>query len=358
MEPDKTVKSDFATSLYDWHLSNARALPWKETDDPYKIWVSEIILQQTRVEQGLPYYLSFIDRFPSVKDLASASEDELLAVWKGLGYYSRARNMHRAARIILDNHEGNFPNEYSSIITLPGVGPYAAAAISSFAFGGPYPVIDGNVKRVISRIFGIADPIDTAVGYRQVSDRLGKVFDQEDPARFNQAIMDFGAMHCKPRNPLCHSCPFGEKCDAHLRGIVDQLPVKEKKLTRTKRNFHYFVITIGDKLVLRKRTEKDVWRGLYEPLLFESAGEAEPLDLKKQRELLGDWLVLRHNGSYLGNSSNRQVLSHQEIHVQFYRYHFSEEDTEVKTVAELVNPINLSNFAVPKVVDWYLTTFQ
>lgn len=358
MEPERNKHTEFASRLYEWHMMNQRDLPWKETGDPYRIWVSEIILQQTRVAQGLPYYLTFVERFPDVYSLANASEDELFSVWKGLGYYSRARNIHRAARIIVDQYNGAFPQSYDSIISLPGIGPYAAAAISSFAFGAPYPVIDGNVKRVVSRVFGIADPVDTTVGHHEISERIDQIFDREDPAAFNQAIMDFGAMQCKPRQPLCEKCPFENLCEAHLRGIVDQLPVKANKLTRKKRNFHYFVITIGDHVVLRKRRGRDVWQGLYEPLLYESQENGSPLDPGRQRELLGQWLLLNNHGSFLGNTSSRQILSHQEIMVQFYRYHFSGSDAEVKTDAELVNPINLSNFAVPKVVDWYLSDFS
>lgn len=350
------MQHSFAEKLYEWHETIERGLPWKETRDPYLIWVSEIILQQTRVEQGMPYYHRFIERFPNVSALANADEDDLLAVWKGLGYYSRARNMHKAARVI-KKELGSFPSSYDSILALPGVGPYTAAAISSFAFDEPYPVIDGNVKRVITRYFGIQEPIDTSSGEKLVKQKLELVFDRKDPSKFNQAIMDFGALKCKPKNPICQDCPMVKECKAYIDEMTDRIPFKVKKLKKSKRFFHYFIVTIGDRVVLRKRTAKDIWRGLYEPLLMEERSGAV-MEKSRQEELLNGWILfkgLRNGGETI---NKKQLLSHQEIHATFYPYHFEEGSVEVKVPVELVNLKNLSNFAVPKVVDWYLTDFS
>lgn len=340
--------------LYSWHEENPRDLPWKMDPDPYRIWVSEVILQQTRVAQGIPYYLRFIESFPGIKELSLAKEDTLMAVWKGLGYYSRARNMQMAARIILRDHGGKFPTDYDQIICLPGIGPYTAAAISSFSFGQPYPVIDGNVKRVIARLAGIEVSVDTKPGRQQLEEYLWGLFDRQSPARFNQAIMDFGALQCTPQNPECDRCPLSDHCRANREGTVTEIPLKKKRTERRKRNFHYFVITSGDKLALRKRQEKDIWQGLYEPLLVEIPHTEGPMNNQTQKEYIESWIGGHQVQDILPVITGKQLLSHQEIRAYFYHVRLKDEITGLKTTIELVNRQNLSNFALPKVVDWYL----
>jgi len=357
MNDQQRAAKVFAKRLYAWHREHPRPMPWKETRDPYRIWVSEVILQQTRVEQGWPYYLAFTEHFPTVYALADATEDELMAVWKGLGYYSRARNMHRAAKMIVSRFEGQFPSDHDTILSLPGIGAYTAAAISSFAFDGPYPVIDGNVKRVIARYAGIMQPIDSRDGAESIAQTIHKLFDPGAAAVFNQAIMDFGATQCTPRKPDCSECPLASTCKAFQMQQVDLIPIKEKKLKRKRRYFHYFVVTIDGKLVLRKREEKDVWQGLYEPLLYEEETDGI-ISGDRQLEFLEQHVRLIEASPAVSISSRRQLLSHQEIFARFYFFPLSGDQVALKKEAELVNPQNLSNFALPKVVDWYLSEFS
>lgn len=254
-----------AHGLYQWAETIDRDLPWKATRDPYQIWLSEIILQQTRVEQGRPYWLRFVERFPTVRDLASASQDQVYQVWEGLGYYSRARNLHTSAKYIVEELGGRFPTTYDGLIALKGVGPYTAAAIASFAYNLPHAVVDGNVMRVITRLYGIHTPIDTTAGKAQVQDLVAEALDTDDPARFNQAIMDFGAMQCTPKNPDCDRCPFSSDCQAYLHDLVSTLPIKAKKLKKRRRYFDYhLVIDRQHRCLLHKRPEGDVWEGLYQ----------------------------------------------------------------------------------------------
>ncbi|MCL2131208.1 MAG: A/G-specific adenine glycosylase [Lentimicrobiaceae bacterium] len=260
----------FSQTLFGWYRQNKRELPWRDEQDPYKIWVSEIILQQTRIAQGWDYYLRFVERFPSVSHLATASEDEVLKYWQGLGYYSRARNLHAGAKYIMETHKGVFPDNQADILKIKGVGDYTAAAISSFAFQLPFPAIDGNVFRVLTRIFGIATPIDTAAGKKEITKLATQLIDSERPGTFNQALMDFGALQCTPALPKCEDCCFAFSCVAKKQNLTASLPVKSLKISIKTRYFYYLRILEKEKTYICKRSAKDIWQGLYEFPLIES----------------------------------------------------------------------------------------
>lgn len=260
----------FSTTLLNWFALNGRDLPWRHTKDAYAIWLSEVILQQTRIQQGMDYWLRFVRRWPRVEDLAAATEDEVLREWQGLGYYSRARNLHAAAQQIAAN--GSFPNTLDGIKKLKGVGDYTAAAIGSIAFGLPAAVVDGNVYRVLARHYGIDTPINTTQGKRLFTELAQSLLPVDQPASFNQAMMDFGAIQCTPTSPKCVLCPLQESCEAFRSGRVGELPVKEKKLTIQTRRFTYMYIRCQGKTAIRKRAAGDIWQGLWEPVLAEGCG--------------------------------------------------------------------------------------
>ena len=269
--------------LLPWYQQNGRDLPWRRTKDPYKIWLSEIILQQTRVEQGMDYYLRFTEAYPTVELLASADEDEVMRLWQGLGYYSRARNLHEAARQVVSR--GGFPISYAEIRTLKGVGDYTAAAIASFAYGLPHAVVDGNVYRVLSRFFGIATPIDTTAGKHQFSALAQEILPPKHAALHNQAIMDLGALICTPRSPQCAACPLADACIAHAENCPEDFPVKAKRTQVRTRFLNYIFITDGENILLHRRAKGDIWQGLYEPVLIETNSECSLPDLLARTSL-------------------------------------------------------------------------
>jgi len=254
----------FSGRIIHWYLLNKRDLPWRETKDPYAIWLSEVILQQTRVDQGLSYYHRFLTAFPKVKDLADAEEFEVMKLWQGLGYYSRARNLHSTAKSIVEKHGGVFPNRYEDIIALKGIGPYTAAAIASFAFGLPFATVDGNVYRILSRIFGLEIPIDSTEGKKQFAELGNELLDNTQPGLFNQAMMELGALVCNPKNPQCNICPFKKDCKAKALDLIDVLPVKEKKVKVKERVFHYLVMSDEKSVVMKCRGAGDIWQGLFD----------------------------------------------------------------------------------------------
>jgi A/G-specific adenine glycosylase len=310
------MRMDFSKAITIWYLENKRDLPWRCTNDPYKIWISEIILQQTRVAQGLSYYNRFIEHYPNVKDLANATEDEVLKDWQGLGYYSRARNLHFTAKCIMDKFEGVFPKTYEDVRSLKGIGDYTAAAICSFAYNQPYAVVDGNVYRVLSRVFEIYTPIDSIQGKKEFSKLAQELLNPKEAALHNQAIMDLGAVVCTPDSPHCGDCPLNEMCIAYTNRTFAKLPVKEKKTKQRDRFFYYFFIQNGDKTYLHKRGEKDIWKGLYEfPLIEkeEELTEEEVFRTKDGNELI-EFSDLKINKI---NSSITHILSHQRIHACF-----------------------------------------
>lgn len=346
------MKPDFTRKLLKWNLqANKRAMPWKGETDPYKIWLSEIILQQTRVEQGWAYYERFVKQFPTVHELAGASLQQVYKLWEGLGYYTRARNLHATAKTIANDYNGIFPAAYDDIIRLKGIGPYTAAAIASFAFGLPYAVVDGNVQRILSRYFGINTPIDTSDGKKLYFTLAQSLIDTGNPGPYNQAIMDFGATVCKPQKPLCSSCVQRKDCQAFRHGWTDVLPVKEKTLVKKTRWFNYFILELDEQVYLQQRNGKDIWTNLFEFTLHES-GEAL-LDGKKalQRQLQA---MLGHAGFSVGNVSKpyRQQLTHQTIIGQFIAVKLSK--APLSTSAMLVRKKDIGQYAFPRLINAYL----
>jgi A/G-specific adenine glycosylase len=303
----------FNSLLLQWHTeSNKRTMPWKGEKDPYKIWLSEIILQQTRVDQGLAYYLKFIKKFPTVNHLAQAKDDDIFKMWEGLGYYSRCKNLIATARYISDSLGGFFPSTYDDILQLKGVGPYTAAAIASFAFDLPYAVVDGNVNRVIARYFGIHMPVDTTEGKKRFSAMAFSLLDRKNPGLYNQAIMDFGATVCKPQLPLCGECFLSLSCKAYNENLIDILPVKEKKIKRRHRFFYYLVLEKEGNLLVRKRTTKDIWQSLHEFVLIEAPTRIEPMELLNSaggRKILDQHYKIEEITDFF-----KQTLTHQDVH--------------------------------------------
>ena len=315
--------------LISWYLINKRDLPWRKTKNPYKIWLSEIILQQTRVQQGLPYYWKFIAAYPTIQALAFANEDEVLNLWQGLGYYSRARNMLMTARVINEQYEGCFPTNYNDLLKLKGIGEYTAAAIASFSFKEPVAVVDGNVYRVLSRLFDIETPIDSGEGKKAFRFLADEVLDKVNPDTFNQAIMEFGALHCTPQKPDCNNCVFNDTCLSRVNGTISQRPVKKKKNASKQRFFVYKVFLEDGKTTIQKREEKDIWQGLYEFPLEEFD------DAKKQM----DYIQLHKGKTLYCSSEITHILSHQRIKT-FFIYLKSEKKKEGLKQGVLSVPIN------------------
>jgi A/G-specific adenine glycosylase len=270
---------NFLGEIYNWYEKNRRELPWRMTFDPYLIWVSEIILQQTRVNQGLPYYNRFVHLFPDIRSVAAAPNDQLMKAWEGLGYYSRVRNMHAAARTVVEKYLGNFPDRFEAIRDLKGIGDYTAAAIASIAFGLPYAVVDGNVFRFLSRYLGITEPIDSISGKKLVHKAANQLLDKNRPGFHNQALMEFGALLCRPKNPDCRNCPVQSGCYASRRKMTDILPVKVNKTSRKIRYFYYCIPENERFIVLEKRTGTDIWKNLYQFPLYESDHELEESEI-------------------------------------------------------------------------------
>ncbi len=312
-------KKAFSVLLLKWNKEqNSRKMPWKGEKDPYKIWLSEIILQQTRVEQGLSYYTNFIRTFPDINKLAKAPDATTFKLWEGLGYYTRCRNLIATARYISKELKGKFPSTYEDILALKGIGPYTAAAISSFAFNLPHAVVDGNVFRVLARIFGIDTPIDSTEGKNFFAVLANELLDAKQPGLYNQAIMDFGAVICKPAAPLCTTCVFKKTCVGFLQNKINDLPVKEKKITIRKRWLYYLVIEQANRIAIRQRTKKDIWQDLYEFPLIESDTELSKKDILQLGEKK-KWLIRKKYEVISVSSVFRQQLSHQLIAGQFLK---------------------------------------
>lgn len=342
--------TDFAPTLLAWYATHDRPMPWKGVKNPYWIWLSEIILQQTRVAQGLPYFERFVAAYPTVKDLADAPQDEVLKLWEGLGYYSRARNLHATAQHIAYELGGTFPATYEDILQLKGVGPYTAAAIASFAYDLPHAVVDGNVFRVLARVFGIATPIDSTAGKREFGALAQTLLDANRAADYNQAIMDFGATRCTPKTPACTGCPFETTCVAYAENRVLDLPLKTKKLKKRTRYFYYFVLSHEGQQWVQQRTQKDIWQGLYEyPLLEAEQSLTRPqLEAYLGNDLLPDttYALQRISPPY------KQQLTHQTILATFVELSLDQSATLTGAV-----PLDLSarqNLAWPKVIGRYL----
>ncbi|WP_430815806.1 A/G-specific adenine glycosylase [Carboxylicivirga sp. RSCT41] len=299
--------TDFAIKLQEWYNTNKRMLPWRASKDPYKVWLSEIIMQQTQVVQGEAYYLKFVENFPTVNDLAKATEQQVLKLWQGLGYYSRARNLHAAAKSIVLEYGGRFPNTFVDILKLKGVGPYTAAAISSICFNEPKAVVDGNVYRFISRIKGVATPIDTTAGKKEFALLADELLDVKNPGDHNQAMMEYGALVCRPAAPACESCIFTSDCYAYIKREIDSLPVKSKKIKQRPRFFHYFLIQDETKIYLEQRSGNDIWKNLYQLPLLETGEKGLSNGFKKD-----------YKGKFSMINQRKHILSHQVIYASFY----------------------------------------
>jgi A/G-specific adenine glycosylase len=312
----------FSEVLQNWYHRNKRDLPWRNTKDPYKIWLSEVILQQTRVVQGMPYYNKFVEKYPTILDLANADDNDVLRLWQGLGYYSRARNMHQTARIIANELNGKFPENYAGLVKLKGIGPYTAAAIASFAFDEKVAVVDGNVYRVLARLFDIETDISSHEAKKVFNELANELISDKAPGTHNQAMMEFGATYCTPANPGCMFCIFHYDCEANAKGKQAVLPVKSKKVKVKKRYFDYFVIEKSGKLMMAKRGAKDIWEGLYDFYLAESQDNL--LDIEAtDNDFLLDILPV----STIKNTSDiyKHVLTHQTIEVRFWHIVINED---------------------------------
>ncbi len=340
----------FSENLMHWNtMHNARTMPWKGEKDPYKIWLSEIILQQTRVEQGLEYYKSFIKNYSSVQQLAIADEKAIFKLWEGLGYYSRCKNLLASAKYIAFELQGNFPEKYTEILKLKGVGPYTAAAIASFAYNQPYAVVDGNVMRVLARFFGIHTPVDSTIGKNYFACLAQELLDKQTPALYNQGIMDFGATICKPKLPLCDTCTLKTACTAFKKKEVKMLPVKEKKIVKKERFFYNVVVAYKDEIYVRQRTDKDIWQNLWEFIAIDREEKITAEEFMKTiffRNIAGKNFIVNHISPFY-----KQQLTHQTIHAVFIYINIQKPLKNDKYTC--VKKTALRQLAFPKITTLY-----
>ncbi len=336
--------SRFSRGLIVWYKQNERDLPWRKTSDPYRVWVSEIILQQTRVNQGLNYYINFINRFPTIQDLANASEDDVLKQWEGLGYYSRARNMHEASKEVAYNLKGKFPKTYDQLIQLKGIGPYTAAAISSICFNEHRTVVDGNVFRVLTRIFGIDTPINTSKGKKEVETLAHELNDGCEHGTFNQALMEFGAIYCTPKLPKCNGCMFELECVAIKKNLVDKLPVKEKKLKIKQRFLNFlFVRDRNNQTIIQKRNQNDIWKSLYQFPLVETTSE------ESEKTVLSNLKFSFVKGASITSVKNsKHKLTHQTLYIRIISLQVEMENNNLPADYQLIDLSDIGEYALPK----------
>ena len=349
----KSINSTFSNDLIYWYSENKRDLPWRETTDPYKIWLSEIILQQTQVKQGLPYYLRFIKNFPNVEALSSVSENDILKMWEGLGYYSRARNLYKTATIVTRDLNGSFPVKYSELIKLPGIGDYSASAISSFSSNEVVSVVDGNVYRFISRLLGISTPINTAKSLKEFKKVTMKLISKNNPSDFNQAIMDFGAVICKPAVPNCYNCTFQNICYANNNDKVFDFPVKSKIKKPTNRFFNYLVfVNNSNETIIEKREKKGIWQNLYQFPLMETEniiGLTQVLEYVKTNQKI---TLTKNNIKLFNNETIVHKLSHQRITISFWIINVN----IIKSKS--VNFDNINSYPFPRPLSKFLSMFK
>lgn len=353
-----TRKDPFASKLIEWHRENPRMLPWTDGPrDPYHIWISEIIMQQTRINQGSAYYHSFIDRFPDVFTLADAPVEDVLHAWQGLGYYSRARNIHKAANQIVTRYNGRLPDDYESLLKLSGVGNYTAAAIASFGYSLPHAVVDGNVKRLISRYHGITDSVDKPEVHRKIQALADSSLIGSDPAEFNQAIMNFGALVCKPAQPLCGSCPLSSRCYAYQHELTHAIPAKSKKGSLRKRYFWFFVFTYKDKLAFVPRESKDIWHQLHTFPIIETDSDTPLKSAHKNRFTAS---IVGHANYKIGRATYpvKQLLSHQELSVRFIPVELLSKPLKSSMEIQWLDPIARAKVGKPKLIVDYLKTLS
>lgn len=339
------IEKKFPKELINWYLKNKRELPWREIRDPYPIWLSEIILQQTRVQQGMPYYFSFLEKFPTINHLANASEKDVLSLWQGLGYYSRARNLHKTAQIIATIYKGVFPNSYKTLLELKGVGPYTAAAIASFAYKEQVAVVDGNVYRVLARIFGIYEDITLNTTKKTFAALAQQLIPKKDPDLYNQAIMEFGATHCTPTDPKCSICAFAQICVANATGDQRVLPVKAKSKAKQERYLHYFMIRCGNFVLMKERGSNDIWQGLFEFLLVETKKPASLTEVLKLTRGIVKKNITGESEAY------KHILSHQILHAHLYAVEVDKKQFDVLKKQYDLEKISLDELpATPKPV--------
>jgi A/G-specific adenine glycosylase len=344
----------FAQTLLHWYARHKRPLPWRETKRPYAIWLSEVILQQTRVNQGLPYYLDFINTYPTIQDLAQAPEEEVLRHWQGLGYYSRARNMHHTAQHIARERQGNFPSTYRDLLKLRGIGPYTAAAIASFAYGEKVAVLDGNVFRVLARVFGLAEDIASPAGKKAFQLLADTLISPSHPDTYNQAIMEFGAIQCTPNTPDCLFCPLQQQCFAFLNGLVQVLPHKSKPRASRERFFHYFVFQWQNQFYLKKRSQSDIWQGLYDFYLHETDSTETPWEQNLHPlESLG----VKIKSHQLPAKTYKHILTHQKIFARFHQLELAaplSQEALARTDLVLFTSTDLEQIPKPVMIARYL----
>ena len=344
-------KRDFRTLLLWWNLhQNSRQMPWKGEKNPYLIWLSEIILQQTRVEQGLPYFLRFKQNYPTVKHLAIAKPDEVMKLWQGLGYYSRARNLHETAQHIHTALHGKFPTTFEEIKKLKGVGDYTASAFASFAFGEKKAVVDGNVIRVLARVFGVDTAFDTTAGKKQFAELAQELIDEEQPGAYNQAIMDFGAMVCTPQNPKCEDCVFNKMCVAYKQDLIDVLPVRSKKNKISSRYFTYLLIRNKKEILIEKREAKDIWQNLYQLPLIETDKPVK----RNFSELISGLLGNKKYAIKTYSKEITQMLSHRKIHFRFVEIEADDLSKLHVKGSQKIKLKDLQKFAFPRTINLYL----
>ena len=345
----------FSSEIIAWYHQHKRDLPWRHTTDPYVIWLSEVILQQTRVAQGLPYFYRFLTHYPNVAAFAAASEEEILVHWQGLGYYSRARNMHHAAKTVVAEYDGVFPHRYDDLVRLKGIGTYTAAAIASFAANEAKAVLDGNVFRVLARYFGIEEPINSSKGKKLFAMLADEMLDRTCPGLYNQAVMEFGAIQCKPASPDCGNCVLRTDCRALLNGQVAQLPVKLKAKASRNRYFNYFVVRKGDQIVMQKRAKGDIWENLYELPLVETPHPVDIPELAVNPEVIdafGEKADLKLIGEPV-----KHVLSHQNLFAQFVEVTLQKPLDEKKISGNYVFIKDLGTLAKPKLMYSFLKDY-
>jgi A/G-specific adenine glycosylase len=344
---------DFTAFLLHWFKANQRDLPWKHTIDPYKIWLSEIILQQTKVEQGHDYYLRFVNQYPDVKALAAAPIDEVLKLWQGLGYYSRARNLHYTAQLIVNEFKGKFPTSYEKLLSLKGVGDYTAAAIASFAYNEAVPALDGNGYRVLSRFFGVEIPIDTAIGKKKIYALAKEILPTKEAGRFNQALMDFGSLVCTPKNVQCVDCPLSDACFAFNHAQVTLLPVKSKKVVVRSRYFHYFIVSDGYYTYLHKRMANDIWKALYEFPLIETPTSIDAGHIIEHHDF--KLIFKKYTPIIIAHSSLiKHQLTHQTLWTRFYAVKLNTMPDRLGKDFRKVPIVQLDRYSIPRLIDAFL----
>jgi len=345
----------FSAEIIEWYQKHKRDLPWRNTNDPYIIWLSEIIMQQTRVEQGMPYFQRFAEKYPTVEQFASASEDEILKLWQGLGYYSRGRNMHQTSQAVMEEHAGYFPKNYDTLIRLKGIGEYTAAAISSFSSNEAKAVVDGNVFRLLSRYFGIDTPINTGKGKKIFTDLANELLDQKQAGIFNQAIMEFGSLQCKPKIPDCPICPLQTSCEARLKNRIHELPVKIKSQKSKERYFNYILAIKNDKVLINKRRSGDIWENMIDLPLFETESRTEVPELIQSEKFIHAF-----GKQVLARSVSKpviHVLSHQKLYTSFIQIEHYTEDFRPDQSWFYVSKNELEKLPQPKLIFQFFENF-